>query len=81
MLESFINYTIIELGNPDNETSFPIPISSTNFTITPLMPGTTYVVEVSYSNQVGQSQDNPIGESGHRDMMIFRYYFCVFVYK
>ena len=56
-----INYTITELGIPDNATVSVIPIDATNYTITPLMPGTEYEVQVTYVNDVGESQDNPLG--------------------
>ena len=61
VLQTWINYTIIELGVADNVTSVPLPPDATNYTIFPLMPGTSYVVQVSYVNEVGESQNNTIG--------------------
>lgn len=58
---AFINYTISELGIPDNATSVSITPETTNYTINPLMPGTQYTVQVSYVNEVGESKNNPIG--------------------
>ena len=56
-----INYTITELEVPDNTTSETLPPQALNYTINPLMPGTSYVVQVSYINEIGESRDNPIG--------------------
>lgn len=61
-LRTIIDYTIIELGMPDNATSVTLSPDATNYTINPLMPGTSYVVQVSYFNEVGESQDNPEGK-------------------
>ncbi len=61
VFQTYINYTIIELGVPENATSVPLPPEATNYTISPVMPGTSYIVQVSYVNDVGESQNNSQG--------------------
>lgn len=58
VLRTLLTYTITELGVPDNSTSLSLPPDATNFTINPLMPGTSYVVQVSYINEVGESENS-----------------------
>ena len=62
MTGAFINYTITELEVEDNETSLFLSPEVTNYTINPLMPGSSYVVAVSYVNEVGESVNNPMGK-------------------
>lgn len=59
----WVNYTIVELEALVNVSQVPLHPSQSSLTISPITPGTSYTVNVSFVNEVGESQNNPTGET------------------
>lgn len=58
----WVNYTIVELEVLVNASQVSLHPSQSSFTISPITPGTSYTVNVSFVNEVGESLNNPSGE-------------------
>jgi len=58
----WVNYTIVELEVLMNASQVSLHPSQSSFTISPITPGTSYTVNVSFVNEVGESLNNPTGE-------------------
>ena len=57
-----LNYTIVELEVEVDSANLTFVPGTTDYIITPLMPGTSYTVTVWFVNEVGESMDNPTGK-------------------
>jgi len=65
----WVNYTIVELEVLVNASQVSLHPSQSSFTISPITPGTSYTVNVSFVNEVGESLNNP---SEREDVLIFQ---------
>lgn len=61
----WVNYTVVRLEDLVETVMVPLPPSLSMYTIPSITPGTTYTVNVSFVNEVGESMDNPIGQWSH----------------
>ena len=68
----WVNYTIVELEVLMNVSQVSLHPSQSSFTISPITPGTSYTVNVSFVNEVGESLNNPTGEDTARSCYCFR---------
>ena len=59
--EVHLNYTIVELEVEVDSANLTFAPGTSDYIITPLMPGTSYTVTVWFVNEVGESLDNPTG--------------------
>lgn len=75
----WVNYTIVELEVLVNASQVSLHPSQSSFTISPITPGTSYTVNVSFVNEVGESLNNPTGEDtlcGYDFCSLFSCFFC-----
>lgn len=62
--QAWLNYSYLELEveMESFQVTYPnITVTDTSFEVTPVMPGTTYNVTISFVNEVGESLDNTVG--------------------
>ena len=69
-----VNYTITELEEEVENGSVLLPPEETSYVLSPVGPGRSYVVSVSFVNQVSESLNNAVGECGQ----VFRVLSAVF---
>ncbi len=62
MLAVHLNYSITDLDELINVTSLSLPSHVTSHTFFSIAPGRSYVATVAFENEVGLSQNNPLGE-------------------
>ena len=59
-----VNYTITELEAEVENGSVLLPPEESSYILSPVAPGRSYVVSVSFVNQVSESLNNAVGECG-----------------
>ncbi len=62
MFAVHLNYSITDLDELINVTSITLASHVTSFTFPSIAPGRSYVATIAFENEIGLSENNPIGE-------------------